>query len=112
MKVSYCGIGRVSFIADDGIYVGEAHFQIGDESLPASVLTKWHDLKIELRIEGERTWTFEKVQAELIAKAKPLLSLGSAHLDGATVASLSQYNAQADAEEAAARDADIKAALR
>lgn len=112
MKVSYCGIGRVSFIADDGIYVGEVHFQMGDESLPASVLTKWHDLKIELRIEGDRSWTFEKAQAELMAKAKALLSLGSAHLDGATIASLSQYNAQVDVEETAARDADIKAVLR
>lgn len=112
MKISYFSIGHVSFVADEETYIAEVTFQTkGDDRLTGSQKIYSHDINLRIRKKGDRSWSFERIQAEILAEAVVLLGLAHEHIDGATIESLEQYNAAIDKENEEERSTDLQETL-
>jgi hypothetical protein len=93
LRIDYCGIGEISYVSEDGIYVGEVLFQFKDEHLPNLHQISAHSLKILVKVRGEKAWNFERVQESLLGEARHLMSMAGAHVADATVKRLEELNA-------------------
>jgi hypothetical protein len=98
VKVIFCGIRDLSFIAADSIFFGRVQFQLSDDALPEHQMAIGHDVDLNIRLKGDASWPFERVEQEFLAKAIDALGLVSKHLDGATVQSIEQHNRAMEAE--------------
>lgn len=93
MKIISCTIGEISCLNDDDLFVGEVAFRFSsDERMSTMRQASSHDMLLLLKIRGDRTWAFERIQFEFLKQAQVLVSQARQHLDGATLDSLNAYN--------------------
>lgn len=111
MKITYCGIGNISFIAEEGTYVAQVMFQIRDDRLTGMQHIAGHELEMKIRVPGDSTWPFERVQEAIRVEASTLLDLARSHLQNATIKSLLEYNRTSDEEANAKQREDLQESL-
>ncbi|CAN7477334.1 hypothetical protein LJR231_003270 [Phyllobacterium sp. LjRoot231] len=93
MTIRNCTIGEITHIVDDDLFVGEVIFQFsGDGHVSPTGQTSSHEMLIVIRIKGDKTWPFDRVQSEFLKEAQTLILQAGGHLDGATIESLNDYN--------------------
>ncbi len=100
MKISRCSIGEISHIPEDDLFVGEVVFQFSsDGRIPPMRQLSSQDMLLVIKVKGDKSWPFDRVQTEFIKEAQSLISEAGRHLDGATVGSLNDYNLASAKEE-------------
>lgn len=74
MTVRNCIIGEITHLVEDDLFVGEVVFQFSDGRVPLMRQMSTHEMPIVIRIKGDKTWPFDRVQSEFLKKAETLIS--------------------------------------
>jgi hypothetical protein len=97
MEVTYCGIGDITFVAEDSTYVGDVIFQTDDDRLSGGQRIASHVVKINVRVPGKANLKFEEIQAAMLSVANEALTLASSHIRDASLSDLERHNREMDA---------------
>jgi len=91
-----CTIGEISYLYEDGLFVGEVVVHFSDKrTAAAGPQVSSHDMLLVLRINGDPDWSFGRIQEAFLKKAQALILEAGRHLDGATIQSLCENSATA-----------------
>jgi hypothetical protein len=99
VTIRSCKIGEISHISEDDLYVGEVVFQFSDDGRDSLRQMSSHEMLLVIRIKGDKTWPFDRVQSEFLKEAQALILEAGGHLDGATIDSLNDYNFASSKED-------------
>ena len=93
MTIKSCTIGEISHIAEDDLFVGEVVVQFSSKGRAAPMpQMSGPEMLLVVRMKGDKTWPYERVQSELLKEAQALLLEARDHLDGATIDWLNDRN--------------------
>jgi hypothetical protein len=93
VTIRRCTIGEISHIPEDDLFVGEVVFQFSsDGRVPRMRQTSSQEMLLVVRVKGDKTWPFNRVQSEFLKQAQALILEAGDHLNGATMDRLNDHN--------------------
>jgi hypothetical protein len=102
VTIKSCTIGEISHITEDDLFVGEVVVQFSSDGRAAPMRQmSGHEMLLVVRMKGDKTWPFDRIQSKFLKQAQALISEAADHLDGATIDSLNDHNLASAKEDGA-----------
>ncbi|KAB2692545.1 hypothetical protein [Brucella intermedia] len=95
-EISFVGVGDISFIDVDGVYVGEVMFQTDDDRLEGGHRIASQEIKVTIRLKGDPDWSYAKVRELVLREAEEILALSHRHIAGKSWQDLHKHNVEMD----------------